>query len=190
VKLYERLPRHVEVNGRRHRVDLDFRNVLRMMDILADKGLTDRAREVLAGRCVSKHPCRGLVDAVRELIKGNETKAVEDHKRVTSFEQDAGLIRAAFQQAYGIDLWRVKMHWFQFIELLQNLPEDTQYMTIVGIRARPMPKPTKYNRDEREWLRKAKAQYALTESEEDREKSYQREVKQVFAGLMAMAQKG
>ena len=49
-----------------------------------------------------------------------------------------------------------------------------------------MPKPTKYNREEREWLRKAKAQYALEETEEERERGYQRDVASVFKGLLSM----
>lgn len=190
MKLYEDLPHHVMIKGKKHRVNLDFRNVLRMLDILADKTLTMEARELLAGRCVSRHPCEGLAFAVQSLIRGNDTRAVTDHKRVTSFDQDADMIRAAFLQAYGIDLWREKMHYMKFMDLLKNLPEDTQYMNIVGIRARPMPKATKYNREEREWLQNAKRQYALKESEEDRDRAYQRDVRSAFAGLMAMAQKG
>ena len=190
MKLYEDLPGTVEVRGKKHRVDLDFRNVLRMLDILADKSLTMEARETLAARCVSRHPCTGLAAAVQALIRGNETRAAVDHKKVTSFDQDADMIRAAFLQAYGIDLWRARLHWFQFMDLLKNLPEDTQYMNVISIRARPVPKPTKYNREEREWLMNAKKQYALTESEEDRERAYQRDVKNAFAGLMAMAKKG
>lgn len=186
MKLQDRLPDTVQVNGRRIRVDLDFRNVLRMFDILADKGLTPGARETLAARCVTKHPVPGVVMAVRALLTQKESKGAQEHKRVTSFEQDAALIRAAFWQAYGIDLWTAKLHYLQFMELLQGLPDDTQYMNIIGIRSRPMPKPTKYNREERDWLRKAKAQYAIKESEEEKERSYQRDVANVFRGLMSM----
>ena len=186
MKLQERLPDEVRVNGRRVKVDLDFRNVLRMFDILQDEGLTPQAREMLAARCVTKHPIPGVVGAVQALLAQKETKAAQDHKRVTSFDQDAALIRAAFWQAYGINLWTAKLHWLQFMELMQGLPEDTQYMNVVSIRARPMPKPTKYNREEREWLRKAKAQYALEETEEERERGYQRDVASVFKGLLSM----
>ena len=186
MKLQERLPDTVTVNGRRIRVDLDFRNVLRMFDILQDNGMTPDAQERLAAQCVTKHPVPGVVAAVRALFASKESKAAQEHKRVTSFEQDAPLIRAAFMQAYGIDLWTARLHWLQFMELLQGLPDDTQYMNVIQIRSRPMPKPTKHNREEREWLRKAKAQYAIHESEEERERSYQRDVANVFRGLMSM----
>lgn len=188
MKLYEALPDEVRVGRKRYRVDLDFRNVLRMYDILGDDGLTPDAREYLAGKCVCKHPGPGLVDAVKALI-AHKGKA-SDHKRVTSFEQDAGLIRAAFLQTYGVDLWHEKLHWLAFLDLLNGLPEDTQYMSVVGIRARPMPKPTKYNREEIAWLKKAKATYALEETEQEREQSYNQSVADLFHGLMAMIPKG
>ena len=189
MKLQEGLPTSVMVGRRWYKLDLDFRNVLRMMDVLRDEGLTPEAQEYLAARCVTKHPGRGVLDAVKTLLFGQETQE-QTHKRVTSFEQDAGLIRAAFWQAYGIDLYTARLHWLQFMELLQGLPEDTQYMNIVSIRARPMPPPTKYNREEREWLRKAKAHHAIRITDKEAESDYNRNVADVFHGLMGMIPKG
>ena len=190
MKLYESLPDTVTVGRRVYRVDMDFRNILRMMEILQDGGLTPEAREWAAARCVVKHPRKGVLEAVKKLAFGVEERTKEQHKRVTSFEQDAGLIRAAFRQAYGIDLWTEKLHWFQFWELLQALPEDTRYVNIVGIRARPMPKATKYNQEERDWLRKQKRQFALKETEEEEERTYEQNVADVFRGLLGMIPKG
>lgn len=47
---------------------------------------------------------------------------------------DAGYIVAAFQQAYGIDLTREKMHWFRFRALFAALPEDTLMAKIMSWR--------------------------------------------------------
>ena len=190
MKLYERLPEHVEVNGRRYRLDLDFRNVLRMMDTLGRDDLLPGAREYLALRCIMRKPPKRtgpVLGAVRELLFP-EHKG--DGQRLTSFEQDAGLIRAAFRQAYGIDLYRDKLHWMEFTELLSALPEGSRYSEVLGIRARPMPTPTKYNQQEREWLAKAKAAYALELDEKERAKAYEQGVKALFAGLIAWAEKG
>lgn len=189
MKLQEQLPDSVTVGRRRYKADFDFRNVLRLMEILQDDGLTDEAREMLAAKCIVKHPGEGVLQEIKKIIFSENT-AQKTHKRVTSFEQDAGLIRAAFWQAYKIDLYTEKLHWLQFQELLQALPEDTQYMNVVSIRARPMPSPTKYNRDEREWLRKAKEQYALKKTKKEAEFDYNRGVSDVFQGLMSMIPKG
>jgi hypothetical protein len=59
-------------------------------------------------------------------------------------------------------------------------------MEVVGIRAKPMPAPTKYNTEERQWLQKAKARYAVKQTEEETARNYDRGVQRVFAGLMGM----
>ena len=163
MKLQERLPNRVTVGGRTYRLDLDFRNVLTMMETLAREDLIQEAREYLALKCLMKHPPRntGPVLAAIKGILFPETKKSADGKKITSFEQDADLIRAAFRQEYGIDLYRDKVHWVEFSALLNALPEGNRYADVLGIRARPMPAATKYNQAEREWLLKAKAACAL-----------------------------
>jgi hypothetical protein len=191
MKLYERLPDRVEVGGHKYRVDLDFRNVLRMMEVMGRDDLIPEARDWLALRCIMRRPPkkpRELLAAVRALLfparKGG------DGQRLTSFEQDADLIRAAFRQAYGIDLYRDRLHWLEFTALLSALPDGSRYSDVLGIRARPMPAATKYNQQEREWLAKAKAAVALEMDDKERAKAYEQGVKALFAGLVAWAEKG
>ena len=99
------------------------------------------------------------------------------------------MIRSAFRQEYGIDLFREKLHWLEFKELLQNLPDGNRYEEVIGIRARPLPAPTKYNAKEREWLMKAKQSVALHLTEQEQEKKYDADVGKIFAGLMSMIPK-
>lgn len=185
MKLFERLPDSVTVNGRRVRLDLDFRNVLRMMETLGRDDLMPEARDWLAVKCVCKHPVKGTLAEVRKLLFPDPPKP--GGKRCTSFEQDAGLIRVAFRQEYGINLWTDKLHWFEFSELLQNLPEGNRYSEIIGIRVREMPEPTKYNSKERQWLARAKANVALKLTEKEQETQYQQDVANVFAALLPHA---
>ena len=182
MKLQERLPDSVTVDGKRIRVDLDFRNVLRMLETLGDENLMPDARLWLAARCVCRKPRPGVLSAVLRLIGfGNP---VEAHERYTDFVQDADLIRAAFVQAYGIDLWTARLHWFRFSELVAAIPESTRYAQIVEIRARPLPKPTKYNHDEIESLLKAKRSVAIKVEEPERENKYQADVANVARTLL------
>ena len=187
MKLYDRLPDSVTVGRKRVKVDLDFRNVLRMLETLQRDDLMPDARKWLAVRCVCKHPVKGTLDAVKTLLFPEPPK--KDAKRVTSFEQDAGLIRTAFRQVYGIDLFRAKLHWLEFIELLHNLPDGNRYAEIVSIRSRPLPAATKYNAKEREWLMKAKAQVALHLTEAEAARQYDKDVGNIFAGIMSMIPK-
>ena len=189
IKLFERLPDSITVDGKRYKCNFDFRNVLKMLDIMQHDDIYPDARDYLCARCVCNAPknagnvYRALCDVLFEITP--ETGA----KRLISYEQDAGLIRSAFRQVYGIDLYRDKLHWFEFRELLQYLPDGNRYEETIGIRARPMPSPTKYNQKEREWLLKAKQQVALHLTDREQAVKYENDVSKVFSGFMGMIRK-
>ena len=190
MKLQDTLPDGVTVDGRFYRLDFDFRNVLRMIDILDDDDLMPDAQEYNAIRCLTKHPrnVHKVLEAVKALLFDHSPK--KDSQKVTDFVQDAGMIRAAFRQAYGIDLYTEKLHWIAFTELLNAIPEGNRYAEVVGIRARPIPAPTKWNQEERQWLLKAKAEYAIHLSDKEQQRRYQDDVAKIFSGLMGMLSKG
>lgn len=186
MRLYEKLPDSVKVNGRKIKLDLDFRNVLRMMDILSKDDLTDDAREWLALRCICKRPRKGMMAEVKRLLFLPADHRARD--RVMDYEQDADLIRAAFQQAYGIDLNTAKLHWIRFSWLLAGLPDGTRFSDVISIRMRPIPEITKYNSKEVQNLIEAKASVALKMSEKEQKDKYQKDVQNVAALLMKMAE--
>lgn len=192
MELFEELPKHISLNGKPYRIDLDFRNVFRMLNILGRSELTPAARDYLALKCVMKHPPRdtaAALAAIKDIIFPLE-KRNEDYKKITDFSQDADLIRAAFMQVYGINLFRDRLHWFEFICLLHGLPEGTRYKEILSIRARPLPNPTKYNAEERQWLIKAKAEYALKMTDKEQKNQYSQDVRGIALGLIAWAESG
>lgn len=190
MKLQDSLPDSVIVNGKRYKADFDFRNVLKMLDILSNDDYLPTARDFKALRCVLRRvpkDTRAGIEAVK-IALFPQIKA--DGRKLTSFEQDADLIRAAFLQSYGINLFRDRLHWCEFSSLLNALPEGSRYAEVLGIRARPMPKATKYNHEEREWLAKAKAACALETTDKERQQNYENSVKDIFAGLMTLAKRG
>ena len=186
MKLQDKLPDGVEVDGRFYRMDFDFRNVLKMLDILSDETLLPEVKAYNAVHCLCKRPRNVLnvMDAIDRLLFDRKRKKGQ---RLTDFVQDAGLIRAAFRQTYGIDLYKDKLHWIEFTELLRGIPEGTRYVEVVGIRAREIPAPTNWNQKEREWLMRAKADVALDTSEKEQEEQYQHDVDNIGAMLMKMA---
>lgn len=189
MKLQDRLPEGVTVDGKFYRLDFDFRNVLRMMDEMARKDLMQEAKEYRALRCLCRRPrnVQKVLAAVYAVLFDTAPKA--DGQKVTDFVQDAGLIRAAFMQSYGIDLYHDRLHWIAFRELIGALPDGSRYREIVGIRARPIPAPTKWNGEERARLMKAKAEVALRiDDEEERQEKYRRDVANVAAALLVWAE--
>jgi len=191
MKLHERLPDAVTVDGKRYRVDLDFRNVLRMIDVLGREDMLPGAREYVALKCVMKRPPRNTgaaIAALREMLFPGGKK--QSGEKMTDFVQDADLIRAAFLQAYGINLYRDRLHWLEFTGLLACLPTGSRYADILSIRARPMPKPTKYNGDERKWLAEAKVKFAVRLTDKEMADSLQMSLHSTTLSLLALAQKG
>ena len=187
MKLQDRLPDSVLVDGKRVKLDLDFRNVLKMIEVLDRDDMLPEAKAYKALSFVCKRPKNAF--RTLECVKGLLFKAPRKTggQKVTDFIQDAPLIRAAFRQAYGIDLYRDKLHWIEFTELLNAIPEGSRYAEVVGIRARPMPPATKWNQHEREWLAKAKADVRLEMSEKERAERYEQDVANIAAFLMGMA---
>lgn len=190
MKLYERLPDRVQVGGKTYPLDLDFRNVLEMLDVLGRDDIIQGARDYMALRCVMKRPpkkgCADVLNAVRKMLFPAAKSS--NAPSITNFDQDADLIRAAFRQEYGINLYRDHLHWVEFSALLAGLPEGSRYVEVLGIRSRPMPSPTKYNAEERKWLAKAKAQYALKKTEKEREESLNQGLRDVALSLLALAE--
>lgn len=187
MKLQDRLPEGVEVDGKFYKLDFDFRNVFRMIDILDEENLMPEAREYNALKCLTKHPrnVHKVLSEVKKLLFKSPRKA--NGQKVTDFVQDAGLIRSAFRQVYGIDLYRDRLHWIEFTELLNAIPEGNRYSEVVGIRARPIPAPTKWNQNERNWLIRAKSDVALEMSEKERAERYDKDVQNIASFLMGWA---
>ena len=188
-KLYDRLPDGVTVGGRFYKCDFDFRNVLKMLDLMQREDLQLDARDYLCIKCVYRHkiPTKTVPELYAALCNILFEKPPDaDGERLTSFEQDAGLIRAAFRQVYKIDLFRDRLTWFEFTELIQGLPNGSRYEEVIGIRARPIPQANKYNAKERQALIMAKQRVKLHLTEQEQTKKYDKQVGNIFAGLLKM----
>lgn len=187
MKLHDRLPDGVTVDGKFYKMDFDFRNVLKMVDVLDRDDLMPEAKAYKALCCLCKRPKNvyKTLEAVKALLFTKPRK--KGGPKITDFIQDAPLIRAAFRQAYGIDLYRDRLHYIEFMELLNAIPEGSRYAEVLGIRARPIPSPTKWNQHEREWLIKAKADVAIQMTEKEQESRYEQDVADIASALMAWA---
>ena len=192
MRLQDTLPDGVTVGRKHYRMDFDFRNVLRMMDELARDDLLPDARAYRALRCVMAHPPKNtapVLEAVKTVLFP-ETKQSAKKDKITDFVQDADLIRAAFLQSFGINLFTEKIHWLEFSGLLSCLPEGSRYSEILGIRTRPMPPATKWNAEERKWLAQAKAQFAVKMTDREREQNLAEGLRGVAISLLALAEQG
>lgn len=121
----------------------DFRNMIRYELILQDEALTEQEKiafglhqlfdelpgtpEYAATRLAWFYG-RGLSEEPR----GAKTSAAA---RAYDFERDANLIYAGFYAAYGINLCTIEfLHWWEFMALLEGLPESTQMSQVMHYR--------------------------------------------------------
>lgn len=192
MNLYERSPAAVELDGRVYRLKTGFQGVLRSASVLTDTRLHPDVRLWAALRAVVRGPLpRDKKQRERLLLAAHRLffPPGRGGRRSLSLEQDADMIRAAFLQAYRIDLWRENISWFQFCELLSCIPSGTRLADVIDIRTRPMPKPTKHNAQERRRLLEAKAAVAIRLTPKEQEASRQRSADGLARALMTMARK-
>ena len=92
-----------------------------------------------------------------------KSKKSSNDKNILDFEKDFTFIYSSFMQDYQIDLYDHvdKLDWRKFIYLFVGLSDKTKIIQVMSIRAREMPKPTKYNSEEISQLYKLKAYYSL-----------------------------
>ena len=198
--LWERPISRVVYEGKPYRLRTAFRRVLQCYQVMGDDVLDDGDK---IGMCLGLllYPVSRLRAAwlpaakkirlfetiFREYVDTGGKKA--GGEKALDFDQDAGLIYAAFAQCYGMDLLGRdrSLHWWKFAQLLGGLPEDTRLMQVVSIRTRPMSKPTKYNAEERQNLLRLKGLYRLEEAEEEKHRRLQDGLRKMAVIMEGMA---
>lgn len=157
--LTDRLPDTVSIDGRLFEIVTDFRPWIKFEEMLMQPDLPP---EVIVREAVDNlyvNPPEDTHRVTNALFKhliwfyrcGNPEKEEQPSEsglflRAYDFEQDAPMIVAAFQQAYGIDLTVTRMHWWKFRALFEALPDDCRICKIIEYRTADtsdMPENTK-----------------------------------------------
>lgn len=143
-----------------------YNRVLTLLtEVFPSEELTDAQKIRLTVTSVSDAPpSQGTFELiVHELFPPK--KKHTDNTKTMDFEQDAGLIYAAFLQTYGIDLYAVRnqLDWRIFVALLKGIPENTELSRVIRIRGMKVPERTKENSEYVDSIIKAKRAVALDE---------------------------
>lgn len=168
MKPYEELPDVVEFEEETYRLNLSYAAFFAVSDVLSDDRLMNgqKMETALDLFVLDPHPVSDrLLSSIYDLLKDDRPKGGESYMDV---EQDWPYICAAFQQAYGIDLYNDKsIHILRWQALLQGLPKNTKIMDIIGIRAMEMPEPNKHNAKQIAEISRLKSLYALKKTAKD-----------------------
>lgn len=175
---WEQLPEELEYRGKIYSLDLSIGAFFAASDALDDDRLAPVQRLQAALLILVRDPApplsQELLKAVLALTK-RDSGPKAGGPRVLDIVQDWDYICAAFQQAYGIDLYRDKsIHILRFLSLLRAIPKDTKLAEIIRIRAADIPTPNKYNQDRIAELTRLKALYALKGAEGDMQDGWSR----------------
>lgn len=185
MKINDTTQKRVLVGGVSYKADFSFNAVLDACKILAENRLSEKDKQdlVLWLVCPQRIPAKKKPDVLTAYFKAIESKQRPGEK-VLDFEQDAGFIRAAFLQAYNIDLEKSigRLSWWTFVELLGGIPSGTKLAEIIDIRTRPIPARNKNNGEYVNALLRAKAAVALKN-----ETSLQESLNRMFEAMKKMA---
>ena len=134
---FETLPDTVEVGGCVYRINADFRvgvaletemhsadpDAAGLLTLFYPEGIPEDV-QAAADKLLWFYACpEGAQD-------DDDPPAVQRSARLYDFVQDADALTASFQQAYGIDLERDRLHWWKFRRLMFGLPPETPFMQV------------------------------------------------------------
>lgn len=152
-------------------IDPDFRPMVRFngqfIRLPDESQMPELARQTMRRFYRVPVPPEEEVDAFKALVEFYTAGPQEVSDRPGSspteelaldYVTDGPAIVAAFQQAYGIDLTRARLHWWRFKALMSNLPEETQLAKIIGFRTADL---TQFQGAERERRAELKERFAL-----------------------------
>ena len=126
-----RYPEFAEIEGKKYKINTDFRIAIKCNEIAEDKNISDYER-VLAiiyllygdeGIDTPKHYEKLFDIAKKYLLCGEEKKEYKSNeKKDMDYIQDYGYIWASFMSDYnGLDIDNTEMHWWKFYDLLNGL---------------------------------------------------------------------
>lgn len=125
-------PEYAEVNGKKYKINTDFRNALRCNEIAEDKTIGDLERALAIIYTLFGEEGLNAPDDYTTLLKlaikylkcGAETEINEnDNKKIdVDFIQDQKYIQSSFKYDYGYDPYKMDyLHWYEFYNDLNNL---------------------------------------------------------------------
>lgn len=160
---YEEYPTTIHVDGKDVKIITDFREYVRLIDMLKDDNLSSNEKVLYLQQYFHEAPqdfpqaMEALTDFVvmkqQDRIQEEAKEEQEERREVYSFEYDYPFIFSAFLSEYRINIRTVPyMHWWEFKLLFEGLSEKTE------IKQRIMYRSINLNsikdKDERERIRK------------------------------------
>lgn len=180
--IIDELPSAVEIEGQCYDIVTDYKEWLRFIKLVNDEELSSDMRIALMVEWyIDEIPLKILSEALEKLIdfmrgpyKEDASNEEEEYKRSTKninlidYSIDSGRIIAAFKQDYNIDLRNTNMHWWEFLNYLNNISKDTELMQVIRYRSMDT---SKLKGDEKAFYEKMKKACSLVQKQKARPKT-------------------
>lgn len=165
-------PEFAEVDGKKYKINTDFRIAIQCQEIALDEEISDYERALAIiyklfgdeGLNTPEHYEKLLELAIKFISCGKEIKSKQIEEPDMDFSQDMDFIEASFMSDYNIDISTIEMHWWKFYNLINGLSNSELGNCCVLNRVRNLRSyDTKDIKDpkELEKINKAKQQVAL-----------------------------
>ena len=123
-------PESAKINGIEYPINTDFKVALDCFRIIEDDTIEDEERTLaviykLFGFVPDKDLDLFLDRAVKFLQCGETLETQKTREKDLDFFQDEKYITASFMSDYKLDLSKEDLHWWQYVNLIQGLTEDT-----------------------------------------------------------------
>ena len=160
-------PEYAEINGKKYKIDTDYRTALWCFDVINDDTITDYERAMaivyLLFDFIPKEDFLLFFEKAEKFLEynGNEKqKKIQKNRKIDmDFNKDRKYIMASFLSDFKMDINKTPLHFWEFIDLIEGLKEDCILNRIRDIRNID---PTKIKDDEtRKRIKEAQEFYSL-----------------------------
>lgn len=177
---YENYPTAVWVDGKEIPIITDFREIVKLIDMLKAGDIDPREKMYLLLQYFKEQPddFEKAADALSDFVAmknfyepgmedcepGEEKGDEEPRKNVYSFTIDYPFIFSAFLQDYGINIRTIRyMHWWEFRMLFSGLSENTEIKQRILYRSTDLSKIK--DKEERKRIAKIQRSIRLPDAE-------------------------
>jgi len=140
-------PEFLKVKDKKYKINTDFRVALECDKIARDETIGDYEKilaiiyKLLGKEALNDYEnheklfklCEKYLRCNKEIEELND-----DEVPSMDFEQDTGYIKASFMSDYQIDLNKINLHWWAFMDLMNGLTENSVLNRVRYIREEPL----------------------------------------------------
>lgn len=156
-------PEYALIGGKEYKIDTSYRTAIRCFQVIDDETITDYERGLaiiyLLFDFIPKKNLDKFLDKAKYFLECGDSSGDTNSKKDMDFTQDRKYINSSFMSDYHIDLSKEDMHFWQFVEYIEGLTENSSLNRVRELRNFDTSKITDIK--EKEKIQKAQSRVSL-----------------------------